>query len=51
MKFCPFAPYTMAVQVNSLDECIAIVTLNNLWQAQGCKISQPSELMILGDYC
>ena len=51
MNICPLAPYTLTTKATCMDDTMAIVTLNNIWQAQGCTMTQPLETTMMGDYC
>jgi glycyl-tRNA synthetase alpha subunit len=50
-NICPLAPYTIKAEISNLEDALAVVTLNSIWQSQGCKITQPDEIKMLGDYC
>ena len=50
-NICPLAPYTIKAEISNLEDALAVVTLNQSWQSQGCTITQTDEANMLGDYC
>ena len=50
-NICQFAPYTINAEISNLEDALAVVMLNNIWQSQGCKSTRTEEVKMMGDYC